>query len=328
MKLSLACSVICKYNEFNYQETTAEGGSTDVKTLRKYIWIFPLISGVCWGGAGIFVRTLLQDGLDNLTVIFFRMLFASIILAILILFLDKSLFLIHLRDLGLFAVSGLFGLTLMNALYNVAITEGSLALAAVLLALSPLFVLLSAVIFLHERLTGQKIVCVLLALAGCILVSGILEGGGAASSAKGVLCGVLSAVSYACYGIFSKKIASKNYHFLTVTLYTSLFSSLFLLPFSDLSSAVKIMADRSSDAFLVLILHAILTSVVPYALYSLSMEYLDAGKVAILVSIEPASAMVIGILCYGETPTFLSVAGLCCNIAAIALLNLPEKHAQ
>ena len=58
------------------------------------------------------------------------------------------------------------------------------------------------------------------------------------------------------------------------------------------------------------------------------MEYLDAGKAAILVSIEPASAMVIGILCYGETPTLLSVAGLCCNIAAIALLNLPEKHAQ
>ncbi len=195
------------------------------KNLKNYIWILPLISGICWGGAGIFVRTLIGEGMENLTIIFFRMLFASIMLMFIILIKDKSLLRIHRRDFGLFAVSGLFGLTLMNALYNVAISEGSLALAAVLLALSPVFVLLSAALVLHEKPTARKILCVVLALAGCILVSGILE----------------------------------------------------------------------------------------------------AGKIAILVSTEPASAMVIGIICYGENPTLLSVLGLCCNIAAIVLLNLPEK---
>lgn len=295
------------------------------KNLKNYIWILPLISGICWGGAGIFVRTLTGEGLDNLTIIFFRMLFASIMLMFIILVKDKSLLRIHRRDFGLFGVSGLFGLTLMNALYNVAISEGSLALAAVLLALSPVFVLLSAALVLHERPTARKILCVVLALAGCILVSGILEGGGAVSSVKGIVCGILAAGSYACYGIVSKKIAVKGYHFLTVTLYTSLFSALFLIPFSKFGSAVKIMTGGKSSALVVLILHALLSSVVPYALYSLSMEYMEAGKIAILVSTEPASAMVIGIICYGENPTVLSVLGLCCNIAAIVLLNLPEK---
>lgn len=295
------------------------------KNLKNYIWILPPISGICWGGAGIFVRTLIGEGMENLTIIFFRMLFASIMLMFIILIKDKSLLRIHRRDFGLFAVSGLFGLTLMNALYNVAISEGSLALAAVLLALSPVFVLLSAALVLHEKPTARKILCVVLALAGCILVSGILEGGGAVSSAKGIVCGILAAGSYACYGIVSKKIAVKGYHFLTVTLYTSLFSALFLIPFSKFGSAVKIMTGGKSSVLAVLILHALLSSVVPYALYSLSMEYMEAGKIAILVSTEPASAMVIGIICYGENPTLLSVLGLCCNIAAIVLLNLPEK---
>ena len=296
------------------------------KNVKNYIWILPLISGICWGGAGIFVRTLTSEGLNNLTIIFFRMLFACIILMFIILLKDKSLLQIHWRDFGLFAVSGLFGLTLMNALYNVAISEGSLALAAVLLALSPVFVLLSAALVLHERPTARKLGCAILALAGCILVSGILEGGKAVSSIKGIVCGILAAGSYACYGIVSKRIAVKEYHFLTVTLYTSLFSALFLIPFAKFVPAVKIMAGGSSTALPVLILHALLSSVVPYALYSLSMEYLEAGKVAILVSTEPASAMVIGIICYGENPTVLSVLGLCCNIIAIVLLNRPERQ--
>ena len=110
----------------------------DLNKLKKYIWVLPFTSGICWGAAGIFVRTLLDNGLDNLTIIFFRMLFASIILTIIIFFIDKSLLKINLRDSGLFAVSGFLGLTMMNALYNVAISEGSLALASVLLVLSVL----------------------------------------------------------------------------------------------------------------------------------------------------------------------------------------------
>ena len=292
---------------------------------KNYIWILPFTSGICWGAAGIFVRTLIHDGLDNLTIIFFRMLFASAILAVIIFFLDKSLLKIHLKDVGLFAVSGFLGLTMMKALYNVAISEGSLALASVLLALSPVFVLISATIVLHEMPTPRKIVCACFSLLGCVLVSGVLESGGLASTPKGIVCGLLSAVSYACYGIVSKKITRKHYHFLTITLYTSLFSAISLLPFAHIGKAVHILGNTSNHALMVLILHAVLTSVFPYGLYSLSMEYLEAGKVAILVSTEPASAMVIGILCYGENPTILSILGLCCTICSIILLNRPVR---
>lgn len=297
-----------------------------LKNSKKYIWILPFTSGICWGAAGIFVRTLISDGLDNLTIIFFRMLFASMILAVSILFIDKSLLKIHVKDIGLFAVSGFLGLTMMNAFYNVAISEGSLALATVLLALSPVFVLISAAIVLHEMPTSRKIICGCISLLGCILVSGVLENSGLDSTPKGVICGVLSAVCYACYGVVSKKITRKNYHFLTITLYTSLFSAISLLPFSHLGKAVHILGNIENHALLVVILHAILTSVFPYALYSLSMEYLEAGKVAILVSTEPASATVIGFLCYGENPTALTLLGLLCTICSIILLNRPEKQ--
>lgn len=49
--------------------------------LTKYTWLLPFISGICWGAAGIFVRTLEHDGLDNFSIISFRMLLAALITA-------------------------------------------------------------------------------------------------------------------------------------------------------------------------------------------------------------------------------------------------------
>ena len=46
--------------------------------LTKYTWLLPFISGICWGAAGIFVRTLEHDGLDNFSIIIFRMLIAAL----------------------------------------------------------------------------------------------------------------------------------------------------------------------------------------------------------------------------------------------------------
>lgn len=64
------------------------------------------------------------------------------------------------------------------SLYNISVTKGSLALSAVLLAMSPVFVLFLAAIFFHEPITRHKLTCVTLALIGCVLVSGVLESNG------------------------------------------------------------------------------------------------------------------------------------------------------
>ena len=64
----------------------------------KYTWLLPFISGICWGAAGIFVRTLEHDGLDNFSIISFRMLLAALITGIWILFYNRHLFYVHRRD--------------------------------------------------------------------------------------------------------------------------------------------------------------------------------------------------------------------------------------
>ena len=163
--------------------------------------------------------------------------------------------------------------------------------------------------------------CVTLALIGCVLVSGVLESNGLSWSITGILCGILASFFYAVYGIISKKVTQKGYHFLTITFYGTLFSGMTMLPFSNIHSLSGMIVSGQRTTFFILIIHALVSSVLPYALYSLSMRYMEAGKASILASSEPAAAMLFGAVLYAETPGILSVCGLCFTITAVILLN-------
>lgn len=291
----------------------------------KGIWILPLISGFCWGGAGIFVRTLLGAGLENYTTVCLRMLTAALVLAAMILWKDKRLFLVKKKDLWLFFVSGFLGLSMLNVFYNLSVMEGSLALAGVLLASAPIFVLIMGSLFLREGLTKRKVLCVALAVTGCIFISGVLEEGTTNFSVKAVVFGLISAMFYAAYGVVNKKVAQKNYHYLVITFYASLFAGITMLPLADFGNAAQVLLANQGKMLFVLIAHALLSSVLPYTLFSMAMSYMEAGKASILASVEPASAMLIGIVAYKEIPTPLAVVGLLLTIAAVMLLNVSDK---
>ena len=295
---------------------------------KKYTGILPFLSGICWGATGIFVRTLENAGVDNFTIISCRMLLAALITGICMLIYNRSLFHVNLKDLWLFIASGMIGMTALSIFYNISVSSSSLALAAVLLAMCPVFVLFLAAIFFHEKITGRKTGCVILALTGCVLVSGVFEKGGLAWSVRGIVCGLLACFFYASYSLVSKRMTQKNYHFLTITFYGTLFSGLSMLPFSNMHTIRALCTPAYFSYTGVMFVHALISSVLPYALFSLYMRYMETGKASILASIEPAAAMIFGAVLYSETPSLLSVLGLCFTIAAVVLLNVPEKDVK
>lgn len=72
-----------------------------------------------------------------------------------------------------------------------------------------------------------------------------------------------------------------------------------------------------------LLLHSLLTSVLPYICFTVALNYVEAGKVAILASGEPIAAMLFGIFFYQEIPTVLSLIGLFTVLFALGLLTIP-----
>lgn len=173
--------------------------------MKRMSFLFPILSGIMWGSGGIFVRILTELGMNGYTIVFSRLAVAVCIMAAVICLYDKGLFRIKITDVWVFALGGLSGILGVMLAYNAAIKQVTLSLAAVLLSMSPIFVLFLAAVLFGERITAKKLGCMALALTGCVLVSGVLEAGsGMKWSAAGIGLGVLAAFFYAVYSLVSK----------------------------------------------------------------------------------------------------------------------------
>lgn len=298
--------------------------------MKKLMLILPVLSGVFWGSIGIFVRTLDTFGFNNQTIIFSRNMAASLILLIGILIVDKSMLKIKLKDIWIFIVCGLLGMLGLNLCYNEAIANLTLSLAAVLLSLSPIFVMCLAAVILKEHITLKKIGCIALAVFGCALVSGVFESDIVGSlSAIGVLEGIAAAVFYAFYSIASKIAMKQKYSVFTVIFYSVFISGAVLIPFTDWSIIGEFVAVGPVKNIAFIILNALCTSILPYVLYTLALSYVDTAKVSILASGgEPSAAMIFGLVFFAEVPTVLSFCGLVVTIIAIWLLCRPDKKQE
>lgn len=236
----------------------------------------------------------------------------------------QKLLKIKLKDLWIFICAGIFSMLGLNLCYNFAINELTLSLSAVLLSLAPIFVLILASILFKEKLTLQKTVCAILALIGCILSSGVLEEVGAMKwTTIGIIIGTLGAFFYGTYSIFSKIAMLKGYHSFTVTIYSLMAVGIALLPFTDWLKVWEIIQIDPAPMSGFLLLHSLLTSVLPYIYFTVALNYVEAGKVAILASGEPIAAMLFGIFFYQEIPTVLSLIGLFTVLFALGLLTIP-----
>lgn len=292
--------------------------------MKQWIQIFPILSGIMWGSAGIFVRKLSELGLNSVSIVETHIIVAIIIIIADLLCLDKKLLKIKLKDLWIFICAGIFSMLGLNLCYNFAINELTLSLSAVLLSLAPIFVLILASILFKEKLTLQKTVCAILALIGCILSSGVLEEVGAMKwTTIGIIIGTLGAFFYGTYSIFSKIAILKGYHSFTVTIYSLMAVGIALLPFTDWLKVWEIIQIDPAPMSGFLLLHSLLTSVLPYICFTVALNYVEAGKVAILASGEPIAAMLFGIFFYQEIPTILSLIGLFTVLLALGLLTIP-----
>ena len=288
--------------------------------------IMPIISGICFGSAGIFVREL-SENMNSTSIISSRILIAIILLGLWIAVRYPMNFRIKLKDSWIFVGAGVLGTLGLNLCYNFSINELSLSLAAVLIALAPIFVMVFAFFMFHEAITAKKVISIILALVGCVLTSGILENNASMHwSWIGILLGSASAGFYALYSIFSKVGMKKSYPALTITFYSMLAIAVVLLPFTQWDNMEHYIAANPLRNTLFMVMHSLCTAVCPYAFYTVALNHMEAGKASILCSCEPVAAMVFGLFFFEEIPTVLSVTGLMIVLLALAMLVLSDKR--
>ena len=285
-----------------------------------------LAAGCFWGTTGIFVRILNGYGYSPLTIVFVRMALAFAITAIAFVITRRlDLFRIRLKDLWCFVGTGVSSAILLNLFLSMSTEMNTLSLATVLLTTAPVFVVLLSRPIFGERITKIKILSLIVAFAGCVLVSGAI-GGGAIFSPFGVLIGVLSGIGYALYNIMTRFALDRGYNSLTVNVYSFGIGAAACVPFTNFALVATTIAADPGHMAIVLLLQSLFVSLFPYMLYTFGMKFMDTGKASILASIETVAATVFGFIFYQEIPTALSVTGIILMLLAVVLLNYKPRN--
>lgn len=225
---------------------------------------------------------------------------------------------IKLKDLWCFIGTGICSVTFFNVCYFSCMKYTTLSVAAILLYTAPSFVIVMSFFLFKEKLGVRKLVALVLAFAGCVLVSGGFgtEGIGLA----GLLTGLGAGFGYALYSIFGKFAINRGYSSYTITTYTFLFAWIGTMPLLNMKHVVSSM-QASIPQMPLAILMAVLTTVVAYLLYTNGLKGLENGKASIIASIEPVMATLVGLLVYGEAVSPMGIIGMILVLLSCALVG-------
>ena len=197
----------------------------------------------------------------------------------------------------------------------------TVATATLCYYMAPIFVTLISPVLLKERLTARKLLCVFLALAGMVFVSGVPQSGlPGPSEAKGILLALCSAALYAGVILINKYLAGVPAY--DRTLLQLACAAAVMIPYILLTEDLSAMSVTPLGAVLLLIV-AVFHTGWCYALYFGSMTVLSAQTVALFSYIDPIVAILLSALLLREPLGWSGILGAALVLGSTLVNELP-----
>lgn len=198
----------------------------------------------------------------------------------------------------------------------------TVAVATLCYYMAPVIIMLLSPVVLKERLSLKKLICILVALFGMVLVSGVLGEKNESSDFRGVLFGLGAAVFYATVILMNKKLVHVPTYDKTIVQLGS--AGLVLVPYVLFMGNAAQGEITAFAIFMVLVVGVVHTGIT-YALYFGSIGALPAQTVALFSYIDPVVAILLSALILSEKMGIMEIVGTVCVLCATAISELPER---
>lgn len=188
--------------------------------------------------------------------------------------------------------------------------------------MQPVFYILAASIVLREKLSPRKIMCVIIAFCGMILVSGVLQTGLKLSELRGVLFGVTGGFFYAMVVLINKYM--KDISPMNTTIVQLALVSVIMLPYCTATGLFSQVTVTHVGIVCLLILGFLHTGI-GYIIYFDAVNRLPAQTVGILSYIDPVEAVLLSAFFLKEPVTVYTIAGAVMILGAAAYSELSAE---
>lgn len=286
-------------------------------------YILGAIAAATYGMNPLFALPLYQDGMNPDSVLLFRYLFAIPIVALMMWMRGRSFAIQKKEILPLFLMGLTFSLSSLTlfASYN----HMDVGIASTILFVYPILVALIMSIFFKEKFTLSTGTCLALATLGIGMLYKTEDGG--TLSTIGTLLVFASALSYAIYIVAVNKSATlRAIPTLKVIFYVLIFGSLLFI--SRLCIAGDFQMPTQWYLWGNLLALAVFPTAISLICTTRAIQLIGSTPTAILGALEPVTAVIIGVMAFGEKLTAQSSAGLLLIIVAVTIVIAGGKFSS
>jgi len=279
-------------------------------------YLFIIMAATFWGLIGIFSSLAFSQGVGPMEVAFWRAVLTWACFGSQAVIRKETK--IDKKDLPLFVVFSLFGISLFYIAYQYAVKTGGAAFASVLLYTAPAWVVTCSFFIYREKLTWLKFTAVALVILGVYLISktGGNTQGSLAIGWTAIISGLASGFCYSLYYTIGKYFSGR-YSSANLFLWVLPMGALGILPFVE-------FADKTPVAWASLILVSFFSTFLANLCYYQGLKTLEAGKASIVATLEPVVAAVTAYVFLGEYFSFLGYFGA--GLILLAVISTIYDH--
>lgn len=235
------------------------------------------------------------------------------------------------RDLVTITIGGLIGFMGTQFLFSQSLKYTSPVIFSLLMALTPVVVLVLSKLFLNENISKIKILGMIISVSGAALI--ILLNAGEKSTAEnnvlGILFAVLCVCCYAGYLVITRTISIK-YKPITIAKWMFLVSALVALPFS--SSSLQNQAIYSENAtrmaYGYLIFALLFSTTLAFFLMPYALKRLEASTVSIFMNLQPIVASFVAIMVGQDVLTWDKPVATIMVVIGVCLVTMNLKSSK
>jgi drug/metabolite transporter (DMT)-like permease len=284
-------------------------------------WLLFIVLGFMWGSSYLFIKIGVDAGLPPFTLIAMRLGIGLALLAAVVVAARESLPR-DPRTYGHLIVMGAVNIAIPFSLITWAELTVDSALAAILNAAVPLFVILIAAVFLRdERITFNRLAGLAVGFIGVVILVGFDPAKLASGNFAGEIALIGSTLSYACGAVYAKRnihglrpmipaIFQVGFAFAMVTVLAFVFER-----------PIDVVSRITPEALFAVIWLGILGSGLAYLVFFRLLGRWGATRTSMVAYLLPVVGIALGALVLQEPLAPSTVLGTALVIAGIALVN-------
>ncbi len=256
--------------------------------------------------------------------LFWRSLIAALSSAVWLVYQNRRTGMLHrlsLREALLLLVLGLLAVPLNQWCFLAGLRLSTAANASLMYALTPVWTLLLSSMLHQERTTALKLIGVLLAVGGVLLVLWEEAPLSSGSTTLGNWLLLLASWAWALYTVLSQRVAVQLGALKTTALSMVLGWMLYLPLWAVLGAELGLEL-LSPSLVLELLYMGVVTSGIGYLLWVAVLQRLEASKVAIFATLQPVLTTIAAIPLFGFVPTLPFLLGGMAILAGMLLTQL------